>query len=371
MMVEKSNLTIDHGHILVINPGSTSTKLAIYKFNLPSSLILIHETNMDHSKHEEIRTDSIMEQFEFRLQAVQDFLRQTDLSIELIMARGAPLRPLPGGVYRVDHFMIDDLESTRYSDHASNLGVLIGYRIATEKDIPIYIADPTTTDEFESIARVSGVPGIERKSRSHALNIKASTRKLCQRLEYDFLQTNWVVCHMGGGISVAALKNGRIIDVNDALLGMGPFSPERAGALPIAGLLDLAFSGEYNRKELDSLLSKRSGLQGYLHTSNLIEVEEKLQAGDANANLIFHAMVYQIAKEIAAMASVLKFELNGILLTGGMANSQLLCNSLSKRIQTLSSVYIEPGENELEALAQAGFRVLLGNEVINAYGPTL
>lgn len=369
-MVEKSNLFADHGHILVINPGSTSTKLAIYKFNLPSSLTLAQETILDHSKDGEIKTDFIMEQFEFRYNAVQDFLEKSDSSIELIMARGAPLRPLPGGVYQVDQFMIEDLESTRYSDHASNLGVLIGYRIAAEKDIPIYIADPTTTDEFESIARVSGVPGIERKSRSHALNIKASTRKLCQRLNYEFLQTNWVVCHMGGGISIAALKNGRIIDVNDALLGMGPFSPERAGALPIAGLLDLAFSGDYNRKELESLLSKRSGLQGYLHTSNLLEVEEKLQAGDEKATLIFHAMVYQVAKEIAAMASVLKFELNGILLTGGMANSQLLCDSLSKRIQTLGSVYIEPGENELQALAQAGFRVLQGNEEINTYGPT-
>lgn len=356
------------GHILVINPGSTSTKLALYQFELRNkSLFSMNEVILDHSGKAFPDTGKILDQLELRLETVNNFLKTKPVKLDLIMARGGPLRPLLGGVYIVDQIMINDLRSARYGDHASSLAALMGFEIASEQQIPVYIADPVTTDEFDDIARVSGVPGIERKSRSHALNIKASTRILCQKLELDFVKSRWVVCHMGGGISVAALENGRIIDVNDALLGMGPFSPERAGALPLSGLLDLAYSGKYTRHELEILLSKHSGLKGYLGTADLREVEKRIQAGNGEANLIFQAMVYQIAKEISAMASVLSFKIDGILLTGGMAHSALLCDSIEKRIQKLASVYIEAGENELEALAQAGLRILLGEESVKHY----
>ncbi len=361
---------VPSGHILVINPGSTSTKLAIYSFATDSqSLTCIQQTTLDHSGVETCAAGPVLDQLDYRLKAVQKFLTSTKVSPDLIMARGAPLCPLEGGIYTVNQTMLHDLRSARYADHASNLAALIGHELAYDKDLPVYIADPITTDEFESVARISGVPGIQRKSRSHALNIKASTRRLCQQLHKSFSKSRWVVCHMGGGISVAALDNGRIIDVNDALLGMGPFSPERAGALPSSGLLELAFSGDYDHKKLTELLSKHSGLVGYLGTADLREVEARILAGDGEAQLIFQAMVYQIAKEIAAMASVLDFKLDGIMLTGGMAHSNLLCNALQEKLHRVATIHIEPGENELEALAEAGLRAILGDELVRNYEP--
>jgi butyrate kinase len=355
---------LNQGHILIINPGSTSTKLAIYSYDTQKELILIvNESILVHSG----LTGSTADQVDSRTTDVDRFLAATHIEIQLIMARGAPLHPLQGGTYQVNEIMLDDLRTNKYSRHASNLAALIGDRLGKKYNIPVYITDPITSDEFEPIARISGVPGIQRKSRSHALNIKASLRKVCSRLNKDFADSAWVVCHMGGGISVAAVRDGHIIDVNDALLGMGPFSPERAGALPTSGILDLIFESNYDRASLEDLLSKESGLKGYLGTADLQQVEQKIQNGDATADLIFQAMVYQIAKEIAAMASVLRFKLDGILLTGGMANSQLLCEAISDRVQALSDILIEPGENEMEALARAGLRILSGAESVKHY----
>ena len=356
------------GHMLVINPGSTTTKLAIYQFELASNSIeRLQQVTLDHTGDRLLAAGQVLNQLDLRLEAVRQFLESSQIVPDLIMARGGPLRPLEGGIYAVNQAMIDDLRSARYADHASNLAALIGIDLSASGAIPVYIADPITTDEFEPLARISGVPGIERKSRSHALNIKASTRRLCRKLGRSIYESRWVVCHMGGGISVAALKNGHIIDVNDALLGMGPFSPERSGALPSSGLLDLAYSGDYTRLELEVLLSKHSGLVGYLDTADLREVEESIAAGDEQAQLIFQAMAYQISKEIAAMASVLKFNLDGILLTGGMAHSTLLCESISTRVRSVAAIHIEAGENELEALAEAGLQLLLGNEPVKNY----
>jgi len=353
---------INQGHILIINPGSTSTKLAIYNYDIESNrLDMVDETLMGHSGLDA----SIAGQLDIRYEDVDHFLTSAQVDIQIIMARGAPLRPLDGGTYQVNELMLDDLRTGKYSRHASNLAALIGDRIGNKFDIPVYITDPTTTDEFEDVARISGVPGISRKSRSHALNIKASLRKLCLRLHKNYIESSWVICHMGGGISVAAVRNGRIIDVNDALLGMGPFSPERAGALPISGILDLAFETNPDRNSIEELLSKESGLKGYLGTTDLQQVEARIEAGDTEAQLIYQAMVYQISKEIAAMASVHKFQMDGILLTGGMANSVSLCDSISERVQALTEIFVEPGENEMEAMAQAGFRILSGTEVKN------
>lgn len=357
----------DSGHILVINLGSTSTKLGVFQFQLTdNSLSLVEEVVLDHSTSA-LPQGPVLNQLEFRLKAVRNFIASTHLVPDIIMARGAPLQPMIGGIYAVNKEMLEDIRLARYADHASNLAALIGAKIGAERDLPVYISDPITLDEFEPLARISGVPGIERKSRSHALNIKAVTRKVCSAQNKSFSSSNWVVCHMGGGISVAALKNGRIIDVNDALLGMGPFGPERAGALPISALLSLAYSGEYNQAELATLLSRKSGLVAYLGTADLREVEHRIENGDDQAELIFQAMAYQIAKEIASMASVLFFNLNGIVLTGGMAHSDRLCSEITRRIQKIASIYIEPGEYELEALAQAGLRVLSGKETVRNY----
>jgi len=361
---------ISSGHILTINPGSTSTKLGIYGYNLATQSIDCVKTHHIALSPGTVAGNSILDQLGSRLDTMRSFLATTSWELDLIMARGAPLRPLAGGTYIVDDAMLADLRSCKYAEHASNLAAIMGAELARERNVPVYIADPITSDEFEAVARISGVPAVQRKSRSHALNIKASTRKLCQRLELSITESRWVVAHLGGGISIAALDHNRIIDVNDALLGMGPFSPERAGALPLSGLIELAFSGRYQRPELEHLLSRESGLRGYLGTSDLQVVEERIQAGDSQAELVFQAMVYQISKEIAAMASVLNFQLNGILLTGGMANSELLCTAIQTKIAALGPVYLEPGENELEALALAGLRILTGEDKPKAYDLT-
>jgi len=354
---------INQGHILIINPGSISTKLAVYHYDIErKSMGVTEQTLLVHSSLDR----SPAEQLDIRYKDVQNFLTSA-LDLQIIMARGAPLRPLSGGTYLVNDLMLEDIRSRKYSNHASNLAALIGERIGLKYNIPVYITDPTTSDEFEPVARISGVPGIQRKSRSHALNIKASLRKLCQDQGKKLTESSWVVCHMGGGISVAAVCNGRIIDVNDALLGMGPFSPERAGALPTSGLLNLVFQEGLDRASIEDLLSKESGLKGYLGTADLQKVEARIQGGDNEARLIFEAMVYQISKEIAAMASVLKFDLDGILLTGGMAHSTALCDSISNRVGAVAEIFIEPGENEMEALAQAALRILAGVETVKTY----
>ena len=360
----ESTKMISPGHILIINPGSTSTKLAIYRFNLEANnLEMIDDKLLEHSN---IGEDQDL-QLNQRLETVENYLNNSGITPQLIMARGAPLRPVQGGTYAVNDSMISDIQTQRYSRHASNLAALIGHHIGIKSGIPVYVTDPITTDEFDAVARVSGVPGLPRKSRSHALNIKASLRKLCSQEDKDFQDTSWVVCHLGGGISVAAVRDGRIVDVNDALLGMGPFSPERAGALPTSGLIKLIFEEGYDRESLEMLLSKQSGLNGYLGTSDLRVIEDRIQSGDGEAQLIFDAMVYQIAKEIAAMASVLLFQIEGVLLTGGMANSVLLCDSITSRVSAIAPIYIKPGENEMEALAQAGFRILNDEESVKIY----
>lgn len=358
------------GNILVINPGSTSTKLGLFAYDPTGSVQEIASSHLDHTGDNLPEAGPIADQLPLRLNSVRSFLEDQKIELSVIMARSAPLHPMAGGVYTVNETMVQDLLSMRYSNHASNLAALMAYELAAEFNIPTYISDPITSDELLPVARISGVPEITRKSRCHALNIKASTRKTCSREGIDYSHSSWVVCHLGGGISVVALKDGKLIDVNDALLGMGPFSPERAGSLPVSGLLDLAYSGKFSREELETKLSKKSGLKGYLGTADLAAVETKIRAGNRDAQIIYEAMLYQISKEIAAMASVLEFNISGILLTGGMTHSRKLCADLRQRLDKLGQVYIEEGENEMEALAQAGFRVLTGREPVLTYEST-
>ncbi len=363
---------MDHttSFILVINPGSTSTKLAIFRYGADTGdLVLNTESIIRYGQDELPSGTSIVAQLDLRTAGVREFIRNFNDKdrFRVIMARGGPLRPLQGGVYEVNEAMLDDLRECRYADHASNLAALIGAELRRELDLPLYIADPVTVDEFTALARISGVPGIERKCRSHALNIKATARKAAERLDKDLSESRFVVAHMGGGISIAALDAGRIVDVNDALLGMGPFGPERAGALPLAGVLDLAYDHAGDRPGLERLLTKSSGLAAYLGTADLEEVEERIEAGDTEAQVYFEAMVYQISKEIAAMASVLHFNLDGIILTGGMSQSQRLIRDIKSRIGKIGPVLVYPGEMEMEALAQAGARILAGKETIHQY----
>ena len=317
----------------------------------------------------------VVKQLDLRRVAIEPYLeRILPGTLVAVAGRGGPLKPLPGGTYAVNEAMIADLSSGRYANHASNLGALLAREVARRFDVPAYIVDPITTDEFEPEARISGVPEIERRCRSHALNIKAVARKVAGQLDRSLTETNFVVAHMGGGISVAALRGGRIVDVNDALLGMGPFSPERAGALPLEGLLRLAFSGEYTFDSLAHKLSRESGLKGYLGTNDLPEVLRRVDAGDKLAAEVYQAMIYQITKEIGAMATVLtprnavlEGKVDAIILTGGMARAEMLCSAITSRVNFMAPVITIAGSLELEALAQGVWRVIDGEEKAEEY----
>lgn len=351
--------------ILVINPGSTSTKVAVY-----AGTKEIHSKNVEHPAQELAKFDLTSEQFDLRREAIEawlDSLPFEDRKFTAIAGRGAPLKPLKGGTYTISKQMLDDVTKSTYSNHASNLGAILADYFAKKHAIPAYITDPITTDNFTDIACISGVPEIKRKCRSHCLNIKAMGRAEAAKLGKRLDEVNFVVAHMGGGISVAALEKGRVVDVNDGLLGMGPFSPDRAGALPIGGVLELCYSGKFTKDELIKKFSKESGLIAYLGTSDLREVEKMIAGGDEKAALIFDAMCYQIAKEIGACAAVLKGDVQGIILTGGMAHSEKLRNTIGQYVKFIAPVVNAAGEFEMVALAEGAIRALNNEETVQVY----
>lgn len=350
--------------VLVINPGSTSTKIAVWGVSGP----LLQQTIV-HPSDELSRYPRVVDQFHLRKDAVEEAVGDwlTKNKLAAVVGRGGPLRPLEGGTYFINQRMLEDLRSGKYSNHASNLGAILSHYFAGRLDIPCFVVDPVTVDEFTDLARVSGVPEIQRKCRSHALNIKATAREAAAMIGKGIEDTRFVVAHMGGGLSICALQGGRICDVNDGLLGMGPFSPERAGALPIGALVKLCFSGKFDEGGLLQKLSTESGLKGYLGTSDLVEIERRIEAGDSEARLYYDAMIYQIAKEIGAIAAVLKGDMDGIILTGGMAHSTRLTNGLKEYIGFLGRLFVIPGEKEMEALALGAFRVLQGKEEAKTY----
>ncbi|MCK4632818.1 MAG: butyrate kinase, partial [candidate division Zixibacteria bacterium] len=259
------------------------------------------------------------------------------------------------------------LRQIRYSNHASNLGAIVAHHLGDRFSVPAFVSDPITVDNFTDVARISGVPEIERKCRVHALNIKEVCRRQAAAIGKALEDVNFVAVHMGGGISVAALKAGKVVDVNDALLGMGPFSPDRAGAVPIGGLVKLCYPGKFTEKELVAKLSKKSGLVAYVGSADLIEVEKMIDDGDEKTLLYFNAMAYQIAKEIGIAATVLKGQFESIVLTGGMAHSARLVNEIRSYVSYLGDVSVVPGEFEMEALAAAGVRFLTGTEELKEY----
>jgi len=348
--------------ILSINPGSTSTKISVFTDEKP-----IFIETLRHDPAELDKVGSILEQDQFRKQLVLAAMQQHNVaptSLHAVVGRGGLVRPLKGGVYTVNAKMLADLKDPTIWGriHASNLGAFIGKAIADELGIPCYIVDPVAVDEFEDLARVSGIPEIERKSLFHALNIRYTGRRLAEKLGKPFTDCNMLAAHLGGGISVAAIRKGRVVDVNNALLGMGPFSPQRAGALPIGDVIELAFSGKYTKKDLLTYLSKNAGLLAYLQTDDGRIIQKNIEDGDTKSKFIFDAMIYQIAKEMGACATVLGGEVDGIFITGGLAYGDYLCNELTKRVKFIAPVHIFPGEGEMEALTDGALRVLKGLE---------
>ncbi len=350
--------------ILSINPGSTSTKVALYEDETP-----VFEEVIRHSAEEVGRFERIADQYEFRRDVILNLLREKGVrleSLDAVVGRGGLLRPIPSGTYRVNQRMLDDLRHPA-REHASNLGAFLAHEIASQANVPAFIVDPVCVDEFESLARISGLPEIERKSLSHALNLKAVARKAARRLGRKYEEVNLVVTHMGGGISVSPHRRGRMIDVNQALDGTGPFSPERAGGLPIGDLVRMAYSGKYTYEQLYRRLVGGGGLVAHLGTNDAVEVERRIADGDEHARLVYEAMAYQIAKEIGGMATVLNGEVDAVVLTGGLAHSEMLVGWIRARVEWIAPVLVFPGEDEMEAMTLGALRVLRGEEEAKEY----
>lgn len=345
--------------ILTINPGSTSTKVAIYHNDR-----CIFSKNLFHQPEELAQAQSLTDQRSFRKNTILDFLKEQSITVEnldAIAARGGLLRPLKGGTYRIGPLMLEELGAQRNGVHASNLGALIAHEIIGDRQIPSFIVNPVTVDEMEPVARISGMEGILRKSAFHALNQKAVAMGYAKSLGRKYEELNMIVTHLGGGISVGAHRKGRVIDVNNAL-EEGPFSPERAGGVPVQQLIAMCYSGDYQQRDISKMLVGKGGIISYLGTADCLEVERRIAEGDTKARLVYEAMAYQTAKEIGAAATVLKGKIDQILITGGIARSRLLVEMIRERVEFLAPITVHPGEDELQALAEGVLRVLTGEE---------
>ena len=351
--------------LLIINPGSTSTKIAIFDNEKP-----VMETTLRHTNEELAPYITVADQFEFRKNVILDTLNQNDINItklNAVVGRGGLLRPMEGGTYNVNDVMLKDIRIAAMGQHASNLGALIAHEIATQLNIPSFIVDPVVVDELDEIARISGMPEIERISIFHALNQKAVARRAAKDLGKAYEDINLIVAHLGGGISVGAHRNGRIVDVNNALDGEGPFSPERTGSLPVGGLIKLCYSGKYTIDELKKKIVGKGGLVAYLGTNDGREVEDMIKNGNKDAELVYKAMAYQVAKEIGACAAVLEGKVDAVCLTGGLAYDKGLISWIKERVEFIGTVKVYPGEDEMIALAEGGLRVLRGEEQAKEY----
>ncbi len=355
--------------ILVVNPGSTSTKLSVYEDDKE-----IFSENIVHKPSDLAVFSSSLDQLDYRTFIVEEFIKRLNINLKdfsVLVGRGGALPPLPGGTYIVNEKMVEDLKYRTQADHPSNLGGLIVYylslKVNKDRRPLVFIVDPVSVDEFEPVAYITGLSEIKRKCLSHSLNMKAVVREACKDLAVSYENSKFIVAHLGSGISVSPMVGGRIIDVNNANEG-GPFSCDRAGALPSVSLVSLCFSGAYTREELIKKLTTEGGLYAHLRTKDLREVENRIKEGDRKAKLIYDALVYQIAKEIGAMATVIDGHIDGIIITGGMSFSNYLIEKIKKKVSFLGKIYVYPGEEEMKALALGALRVIKGEEEAIIYG---
>lgn len=349
--------------ILVINPGSTSTKLAVYHDLHPA-----WQGGAHHPMAELAAFDHAADQLDYRRRFVLDRLQADAIPVcfDAVIARGGLLKPIPGGVYAVNERMKHDLVHAEM-DHACNLGALIADEIAHRCHCPAYIADPVVVDELLPRARLSGLPGLERRSIFHALNQKAVARRYAASIGRRYEDLNLVVAHLGGGISVGAHRRGKVIDVNNALNGEGPFSPERAGTLPCCSLVDLCFSGRYSKKQVMKMLAGRGGLMAHLGLNDMITVAQKAEAGEEPFHEVLEAMLYTIAKQIGAMYVALEGKADAIILTGGIAYSDYCTAAIRRQVDYLAPVTVCPGEDEMGALAFNALGALNGTLDVKTY----
>ena len=347
--------------ILAINPGSTSTKVSYY-----DNTKEVFSVNL--MVPEEITKKlSVWDQYEFREKTIFNLLSERKIEvIDAVVGRGGLLRPIKGGVYKINEKMINDAKNNYQGEHVSNLGCVLAKSIADKFNTQAFTVDPVSVDEFEKIAYYSGHPEIKRNALSHALNIHAVAYNVANKLNKNINQCNFVIAHLGGGISIAAVKKGCIIDVNDASSD-GPFTPERTGGLPLQQFIEICFSGKYSKQEMKKFVMGLGGLKAYLGTSNASEVEQRINNGDNYAKEVYEAMAYQISKEIGAMSTVLEGNVDRIILTGGLANSKMLTDWIKNRVAFITKIEIVPGENEMQSMVFGVLRVLNGEENLKEY----
>lgn len=350
--------------ILAINPGNTTTKFAVFIDEEP----LLKKT-VEHTPADLEVFERVFDQYDYRLNIILKELADANIDIttlDAVVGRGGLVRPLEGGTYIVNGAMLIDLREAKRGEHASNLGAVIAHGIAAKLNIPAYIVDPVAVDEMEPVARISGLPDIERTSLSHALNMKAVAHKVAREMGKKYKDVNFVVAHLGSGVSVAPHKKGRMIDVNNAI-EEGPFAPDRCGGLPATQLMNLCYSGKYTHQEMKEKLMSKGGLYAYLGTKDIREVEKMAAQGHEKAQLLLSALSYQISKEIGAMSAVLEGQVDRIIITGGIAYSKSITDDIVRRVKFIAPVVIMPGEEELESLAMGALRVLNKEEKAKEY----
>lgn len=350
---------------LIINPGSTSTKIGVFEDET-----LLFDKTLRHPTEEIAKYASIIEQKDFRKQIILDALKEDNCDIhsfDVIVGRGGLLKPIPGGTYPVSDALLADLVAGVQGQHASNLGGILAREIGDAIGKPSYIVDPVVVDELTDVARISGMPELPRRSIFHALNQKAVARRYAKEHGTTYDALNLIVIHMGGGVSVGAHCKGKVVDVNNILDGEGCFSPERAGTVPVGDLIKMCFSGKYTQKEIYKKICGNGGFNAYLHTNDAREVQKMVDEGNEYAKLIQDAFYYQIAKDAGAMAAVLHGKVDAIILTGGIAYSQLTVDKLTESIGWIAPITVYPGEDELLALAQGALRVMTGEEEPQTY----
>ncbi len=352
--------------LLALNPGSTSTKVAQF-----ANDEMIFDETLRHSDAElaPFAGHPTWAQLEFRLRKVQDSLRAHKVNLArfaAVVGRGGLLKPLASGTYRINDRMLKDLRRAERGDHASNLGAPMAHQLAVTARCPAFIVDPVSVDEWAPVARLSGLAGLERECLSHALNTKAIAKRFAREQGKSYRNLRLIVAHLGSGISISAHENGKMIDVTNSR-EEGAFSTERAGSLPVMKVIALCFSGKFSPHEIETKILRQGGIFSYLGTKDLNEVLRRRRAGDEKANTVFDALVYQVSKEIGAMAAVLRGKVDALLLTGGMAHAQELIEELRARLAWLAPVYCYPGEAEMRALAEGALRVLRGEEAPAEY----
>ncbi|MDR0687286.1 MAG: butyrate kinase [Prevotellaceae bacterium] len=352
--------------ILAINPGSTSTKIAVFEQGKN-----VFQVTLRHSAEDLKPFASVAEQFTFRKEVILAELKKANISVSevsVVVGRGGIVKPIESGVYEVNEAMKADLCSAKYGEHASNLGALIADDIA--HSLPAakaYIADPVVVDELQDVARVTGLPMFTRKSIFHALNQKALARTYAQEQGKKYEELNLIVAHLGGGISVGAHKRGKVVDTNNAIGGDGAFSPERTGTTPALQLLEACFSGKYTKAELSKMLVGSGGLVAHLGTNEAQKVVERAKQGDEQARLVITAMSYQVGKEIGAAAAVLHGNVNAVLITGGIAHNSFVTDYIKQMVEFIAPVVVYPGEDEMLALAATVTQMLDGNLPLKIY----